>query len=124
MFYPKLSEDRTDRLWFLQLENNHPHKGPLYCKDLVRRILVPVDVLRSQPEQFQDIFLLARRFSARVIFVHGYAAPPCFDFAVGPSALQEARQHCLTVRNKVNEFGADARRFYRLTRAFSYREHR
>lgn len=100
-----------------QLEDYHRHKGPLDGQDLVRRILVPVDVLRSQPEQFREVFLIARRFNARVIFVHAYTVPPCFDFAVGPNAVQEARKHYLTVRNKVTEFGASARRLYRLARA-------
>ena len=100
-----------------QLESDHRHKGPLNSEHLVRRILVPVDVLRSHPEQFREIFLIARRFDARVVFVHGYAVPPCFDFAVGADALREARQHSLKVRHKVAEFGASARRLYRLTRA-------
>ena len=98
------------------LEKRLRHKGPLDCKDLVRRILVPVDVLHSRPEEFRDVFLLARRFNALVIFVHGYVAPPCFDFAAGASALHEVRQHGSKIRHKVTEFGARARRLYRLTR--------
>jgi nucleotide-binding universal stress UspA family protein len=100
-----------------QPETHARYNDPLDCKRLVRRILVPVDVLRSRPEQFRTIFLIAHRFNARVIFVHGYVAPPCFDFAVGPDGLQAARQHCLKVRNEVSKFGAGARRFYRLSRA-------
>ena len=98
-------------------ENSYRPKDRLEHGQLVQRILVPVDVLRSQPEQFREIFLIARRFNSRVIFVHGYVAPPCFDFAVGPNALREVREHSLQVRNRVANFGARARQLYQRTRA-------
>ena len=97
--------------------NSYRPKDPLEREHLVRRILVPVDVLRSQPEQFREIFLIARRFNAGVIFVHGYVAPPCFDFAVGPNGLREAREHTLQVRTRVADFGARARQLYERSRA-------
>jgi nucleotide-binding universal stress UspA family protein len=108
--------DRS-RLHSQESENSYRPAESLEHEHLVRRILVPVDVLHSQPEQFRELFSIARRFNARVIFVHGYVAPPCFDFAVGPNAVQEAREHSLQVRNRVADFGARARQLYQRTRA-------
>jgi nucleotide-binding universal stress UspA family protein len=78
----------------------------------IRRILIPIDADHVKPGDLKPILKVARRFDAEVTLLHCYSTPPSFDYAVGPSALDDVNLHCNLVRTRLLKLCGEAQKFF------------
>jgi nucleotide-binding universal stress UspA family protein len=78
----------------------------------IRRILIPIDADHVKPSDLKPILKVARRFDAEVTLLHCYSTPPSFDYAVGPSALDDVNLHRNLVRARLLKLCGEVQKFF------------